>query len=449
MAKGRQPNGAGTLYKKDTPSGLRWKATYNITDESGKRREITGTGKTAQEALERRQASYERYFGLVPHKPTKRQRMSVGEWLREWHKGLNPEQVNDNVRRNYLTRAEKYLIPFIGSIPLHMLSREQIDELFSITLPNLAYDRKNPDKRLSRNSIVNVWRVLSIALNKAQVDEALGHNPLAGLNPPKRDNRTRKLNDIDFGIPRRIMRSIEGEVDEARWLVACLYGLRQSERLGLRWQDIHGLTNKRANATMEISGVLARKDVSHGCGHRDSESQKYPCGEKVASRCHSKVGGGGFYWRAEAKNATSERLLPIVEPLKTVLKEYKKLQDGWKKSPDWKPMSGEHMDDLVFTSQTGKPIRQQNDTDDWHELLDRLKIPYINGHKLRHLVISELAKQGTPMATIQAIVGHSKDSKITQAVYTHINTKSMVEPLETYSKKIMSERTNRVAKSSD
>jgi hypothetical protein len=40
--------------------------------------------------------------------------MTVTEWLMEWYKGLNPEQVKDNVQRNYLTRAEKYLIPFIG-----------------------------------------------------------------------------------------------------------------------------------------------------------------------------------------------------------------------------------------------------------------------------------------------------------------------------------------------
>jgi integrase len=319
------------------------------------------------------------------------------------------------------------------------LSKEQIDQHFSETLPNLAYDSKHPEKRLARNSIVNIWRVLSIALNKAVDDEIIIKNPMTAITAPKRDGKTRKLAETDFGISRRIMRNIEGNDDEARWIIACL-GVRQSERLGLRWSDIQGLDNKRGTATLEISGVLARKDVSHGCGQRDGVTMEYPCGEKVASKCSKQIGEGGFYWRNEAKNTSSERVLPIVEPLRTVLRAHKVRQDEWRKSPHWKPHPGEHMNDLVFTTQKGKPIRQTQDTKDWHALLERLRIPYINGHKLRHLTISELAKSGVPMPIIQSIVGHSRDSKITQAVYTHINTKAMVEPLTAYSDKMMSER---------
>jgi hypothetical protein len=42
---------------------------------------------------------------------------------------------------------------------------------------------------------------------------------------------------------------------------------------------------------------------------------------------------------------------------------YKKVQDGWKNSPNWNPQDG--LVNLVFTTQDGKPILYRTDTEKW------------------------------------------------------------------------------------
>lgn len=441
--KHKAANGSGTLYQKMTPHGPRWKAVYDLLDADGKARQITGTGRTAAEALQRRQTNYDKFKGY-PHAGKAAKAYTTAQWLMEWHNGIDPEAVKDIVRKNYLGRIEKYLIPFIGEIALQDLSRDDIRKLFAETLPNLAYDRKKPEARLASTSRHNIYRVLSIALGAAVEQEKIKINPMAGLRAPSRGKSRRSVTGESRSIPEQLIYFLKDDIDEFRWTLRCVFGFRQSEVLGLRWRDLHNIPDPardqeqflmrlhrglltegneepRRIPTIHINGVLARRAVVHGCGLWNAKTEAYPCGGKTAGVCPKKTGGEGWYWREGPKNTSSQRIIPIPGEMIGAIQRFKARQDQWRKSKDWKPTPGDHMDELVFTTPTGKPITPNIDNDDWKNLLQSHGLDYIDGHTLRHIIITEMALKGYNPSVIQSIVGHTKGSKITAEVYTHID----------------------------
>jgi Site-specific recombinase XerC len=130
----------------------------------------------------------------------------------------------------------------------------------------------------------------------------------------------------------------------------------------------------------------------------------------------------------------------------SVIKNYKTIQDGWKKSGNWHPLEG--LEDLVFTSPTGKPIRHQTDNKHWRQMLDEQGIPYLQQHSMRHLAISLMISNGEPIEIVRAIAGHSNDV-ITRAVYTHLDVKSKVGAMESLVSRVFREREKAAGKASE
>lgn len=73
---------------------------------------------------------------------------------------------------------------------------------------------------------------------------------------------------------------------------------------------------------------------------------------------------------------------------------------------------------LIFTSDTGKPIDPKNFWEFWGRILSEQKIPYRKPHSTRSTFVTEMYEKGVDELTTQRIIGHSKDSKITRVVYT-------------------------------
>jgi integrase len=75
--------------------------------------------------------------------------------------------------------------------------------------------------------------------------------------------------------------------------------------------------------------------------------------------------------------------------------------------------------DLVFASRHGTPIRPDNVLKRAiHPACDRLKVPRVGWHALRHTHATMLSELGEPVKVAQAILGHA-DIETTLSVYTH------------------------------
>lgn len=163
----------------------------------------------------------------------------------------------------------------------------------------------------------------------------------------------------------------------ARIMIA-LNGLRPGEARGLTWESVKNLNNKRGTPLIIVQSQL---------GYTNGELKLIPA---------TKTG----IPRTVVLNAAA------VEALKA----WKKIQTGYKRRTTWKPREG--MEDLIFTNDTGKPLRQQDDDAQWNALLEQAQKNYktkITWTMLynRHIAVSLMRDAGIPASLVAAIMGHT------------------------------------------
>ena len=125
---------------------------------------------------------------------------------------------------------------------------------------------------------------------------------------------------------------------------------------------------------------------------------------------------------SSVKSRPSQRQVPLSFSLLHSLRErYQKA------SPE--------LDDLVFAARNGSPLGNGNLLRRFiYPTCDRLKIPRVSWHALRHLHGTLLSQLGVPVAVAQAQLGHS-NPRITLAIYTHVlpgAQRDAVDRLERY-----------------
>jgi integrase len=77
--------------------------------------------------------------------------------------------------------------------------------------------------------------------------------------------------------------------------------------------------------------------------------------------------------------------------------------------------------DLLFANLEGMPLRPSAISSDWGELAERIGMPEVTFHGLRHTHASQLIDSGVDIVTISKRLGHAKPS-VTLAVYAHMFT---------------------------
>jgi integrase len=102
-----------------------------------------------------------------------------------------------------------------------------------------------------------------------------------------------------------------------------------------------------------------------------------------------------------------------------VLKEHRtaQLEARLKAGADWAPGPG--LEDLVFTSRTGKPILPRNVNRALEAVLRRAGLPQLRFHDLRHSHATLLLKKGVNLRVVQERLGHSTVA-MTLGTYSHV-----------------------------
>ena len=182
---------------------------------------------------------------------------------------------------------------------------------------------------------------------------------------------------------------------EARWLVGLSLGLRQSEALGLWWDDVD-----LDAGTLRVRRQLTRRRTN---------------GEEI-----------GF---GPLKSARSARVLALPPTLVDALRRHRDRQAAERESTaSWADPR------LVFASTVGGPIDHRNDTRAFKALLIDAKVrcdevptasgatrlvPRLRLHDLRHTAASLLLTQGVPARVAMELLGHSQIG-ITMNIYSHV-----------------------------
>jgi integrase len=431
--------GEGSLFTVVVDGQVLYRATKTLyMDDKGRAVQVTGTAPTEQEAIRRRDENFKKRLvkmgelplSAISARPTELKK-TTGEVLWEWlewksRQTNRSQRISDQVVAQYTSLIKLHIEPAIGNVPIRLLSRKDIEKMLFETLPAKRKTRKDENGKqvtldqplLGKSPLRAAQGVISMACRYALEEKLIFEDPNLGvpkLDKPESKAAEEKLEE-KYWVTYRLARILDGDEDEARWLFTFLLAIRQSEKLGLQWSCFKNLDNKNSQATVEIKQQLARNPTT-----------------------------GQLYIKPETKTTAGTRIIPLDDRLVEIIKSYRKRQQEWAKTATWKEVDG--LENLVFTTKDGKPIRHQTDSRQWSQLLANNNIPFIRQHAMRHLAISLLITNNQPIEIVRAIAGHHSEA-ITRATYTHVSVGAKVAPMEGLIDRVFREREARGKSSS-
>jgi len=219
-------------------------------------------------------------------------------------------------------------------------------------------------------TIRGILVVLGRILGSAVREGLIASNPVRRLEKEERPQTERKqLPALDHAAIGRLIAATPARY-RTLLTVSVLTGIRQSEALGLRWQDVD-LTNGLIRIAVQLS--------------RQRQLM-------------------------EPKTKAAKRELPIPPSLVTLLQRHK--QQAFERGHA-KPS------DLVFCSQTGGPLQHRNIVRrGLDQALETGGLPKLTWHDLRHVAASMMIAQGASVAYLARLLGHASPAT-TLNTYAH------------------------------
>jgi integrase len=201
---------------------------------------------------------------------------------------------------------------------------------------------------------------------------------------PRAVAKPRKQKEVDAWTDEQVSRFLSVSADH-RWAVAfrlgVLYGLRRSETLALKWDDLDAA---KAKGTLRIDeGLVA---VSKGAA-----------------------------W-TEAKNARSRRVIPLDnETLRALARHRKALaEERLVAGPKWEDY------DLIIATHVGRPVMPRSLDRALEVLIKEAGLPRLTSHGLRHTAATHMVRGARDVGELRAVadvLGHSPD--MLMKVYAH------------------------------
>ncbi|WP_027464090.1 tyrosine-type recombinase/integrase [Deinococcus ficus] len=349
-------NGQGSVYAYKGGPSHRWLLTIGVLP-NGRPRRIGGIepNKTlALKALRRAQQDLERGLLSVPSQVT------LGEWLKVWLKGRQPE-----VAETTFYQYELYVRLYIPE----ELTRMKVQEIKRTHLQNLSADLAARGLKAATRS--KVFQHLRSAFREAVDQELIVVNPAEGLRvrataTERLEKRPKALTDQEL---ERFLTVAEG--DRLYPLIYALFalGLRRGEALGLRWTDV------------------------------DFRVQSIRVEQQVKLLGNTPIIGA-------LKTANSRRTVYFGADLLDVLQGWRARQLGERKQ------AGSAWEDsgLVFTTALGSLLDPHNVNRTLRRLSKEAGVRSFGSHTGRYTNITNRLRAGQPLEVVSAIAGHANPS---------------------------------------
>jgi integrase len=253
----------------------------------------------------------------------------------------------------------------LGAIQLSILDREDIARWIEA----LAAGGK-----IGRRSIQICRTVLRAALSEAVDEGLIPRSPAARVGMPRTIAKETKTKEAVAWDAADVDRFLLATADH-RWAVAfrvgVLYGLRRSEVLALRWDDL------------------------------DTDAGSLRIDESLVST------NEGAAW-SNAKNERSRRTIPIDDDTMRMFARRRAEQAAERLAAgaEWED------NDLVIATRTGKLVLPRSYDRALATIVDKVGLPRLTSHGLRHTAATHMVQQATDLGELRAIadiLGHSPE----------------------------------------
>jgi integrase len=277
----------------------------------------------------------------------------------------------------------------LGAIQLSMLDRDDV----ATWIDGLARGGQ-----LSRRGIQICRNVLRAALNEAVDEGLIARSPAARVGLPREVAKPGRQREVLTWSADEVDRFLAAAVDH-RWAIGfrlgVLYGLRRSEVLALRWDDLE--TDAR---TLRIDESL------------------------VAVRT-------GVSW-SNATNERSRRVIPLDDDTIKAFARRRAEQaaERLKAGEDWDD------EDLIITTRLGRLVLPRSYDRALERVVQAAGLPRLTSHGLRHTAATHMVQDAADVGELRAIadlLGHSPEMLMN--TYAHALPQSQAAVVERISRR--------------
>lgn len=385
----RRAKGEGTTYRvpKDPKQPLKyWVAAIELPSPDGTRNRVTRKRKT--EGLAKEQLTLLKREKLK-HGTISTSTMTVAEWLTEWQEEWM--DVRPKSAAGYRSSIKAHIIPSIGKKRLDQLTHNDVRKLHRDII---AKGRVSSTALYAHNVLSSVLKDAARAGRVTEVVTDLAKKPRVSAS---------SLNVMSVEDAVAVLRATQHDRLGARWWAALLTGARQGEVIGLE-------VDRVLPDALDLSWQLQRLSWLHGCTGDCGRKRGTDCPDRTlkapADWEHRHVTGG--LWLARPKSDAGKRMLPLVEPLRTIIMQRLEASQS-EPNPHGLVWTAEPKKDRRGRQQSldGAPLDPAPDSRAWDALLKNAGVPDVRLHDARHVTASLLNRARVDQATRMAILGHS------------------------------------------
>ncbi len=301
-------------------------------------------------------------------------------------------EVKTYVRYKDLLRIN--ILPAIGDMKLTDIKPVTLLDLYK----SLSKDGARKDGKpggYSAKTIQHIHRLISSVYNKAIEWQIIGINPALHIKPPKVVKKEVEFYSVEE--VRILIEALEKEHirPKTMTMLAVYTGMRRSEILALKWEDID----------FEKKVIYVNKAAIYASGY---------------GRVNK-----------DTKTVRTNRIIAMSETMCELLKKYKEWQDEIRNFllNKWEGS------DFVFTNDFGGTLHPDSISVWFRRFIKRNNLKYITFHGLRHTAATLLLNSGTDVETVSRILGHSS-SNVTSQIYLHSANAVRAEAMDRLDKAI-------------
>lgn len=370
------------VAKKKRKSGIRYYVVVETGRENGRpvKKWQPGSYRTKAEAnkaardVERR-IDEDKY--VAPGKDT------LGEYLDDWIKNsLGIGAIRPSTASLYETVRRAYVVPRIGSKPLHALRAKDLDRLYA----DLTESGSKSGGALAKKTVRHVHTLIHKALADAVEQGLIGFNPAERARSPRAARP--KMKAWSAEELRRFLEVASSDDLFPAWRLASTTGMRRGEILGVRVGD---LDLDRARLSVQQTVILVGSQV------RISDVPKTDKGRRTIPL------------ETETLAALKAQRARLAE---------RKLAFGLSLSPD----------DLLFSELTD-PIHPTSFSRRFRKLREQAGVTPIRFHDVRHTFATLALQAGIPVKVVSEILGHANIA-ITLDTYSHVIPSMMEDAVD-------------------
>mgnify|MGYP005766216533 CR=1 FL=1 len=363
----RREAGSGTIFKREDG---RWQGQFvsGRNPETGKLIRHSVYGKTQREVaakLREATASIDRGTYQEPNK------LTVAEYAKEYFSTC-AVNLSHNTQVSYKRILDKHILPALGKVKLTDLNHRQVQR-FVTSL--------SAQKGLSAKTVRNIHGVLHNMLESAVRDELLLRNVSERCSLPRvTQHQVRAITTAELS---RFLQAIDGKQFRNIFFIDIFSGLRLSEILGLRWDDV---------------------DFDYDCIYVRQQLQQ------------KQIKGDFSYFLAPPKEGKQRKII-LAQNAMQVLRHQrtKQLEQQLAAGALW-----DNSLHLVFTNDFGQPLNRRTVYKHLKRILLDCGMGNYTFHSLRHSFATISLENGDDIKTVQTNLGHYAAS-FTLKTYVHVS----------------------------